>query len=79
MRAFPVVMPSGMRYWTVADDGWEVVEDAVVRRWGGVLPPVVPGDRAGVCRRAKSPGAMAARSPAVRGIGPETAATVVGP
>ncbi len=25
MRAFPVVMPSGQRYWTVLDDGLEVV------------------------------------------------------
>ncbi|MEV6048346.1 site-specific integrase [Streptomyces xanthochromogenes] len=28
MRAFPVVLPSGTRYWTVVDDCLEVVEDA---------------------------------------------------
>ncbi|WP_326720423.1 tyrosine-type recombinase/integrase [Streptomyces sp. NBC_00243] len=28
MRAFPVVLPSGTRYWTVVDDCFEVVEEA---------------------------------------------------
>ena len=28
MRAFPVTLPSGVRYWTVLDDELAVVEDA---------------------------------------------------
>jgi integrase/recombinase XerD len=31
VRAFPVVMPSGQRYWTVLDDDLEVV--AVADQW----------------------------------------------